>query len=78
MDTARIWLQNLRNEKGYSMKQMGEMLDISESYYSLIESSQRQRKMDISLASKLSSIFDITIGDITEFESVGFASEAQP
>lgn len=50
------------------MAQMAQMLDITESYYSLIEAGERQKKMDMMLASKLSVIFGIPIEEIANYE----------
>lgn len=65
----REWLKDLRCQRDLTQKQMGEKLDISESYYSYIEAGDRQRAMDISLARKLSSILGISIEQIVEFEN---------
>lgn len=65
----REWLKNLREEKGLTQKQVGEQLDISESYYSYIEAGDRQKPMDITLARKLSKVFNISIEQIVECES---------
>ena len=47
-----------------TMAEMAKRLDLSESYYSKIESGDRQRKMDIRLVSKLCKILDISIEEI--------------
>ena len=60
----RKWLRDLRNEKGFTMKDMGDKLGISESYYCAIENGERQKRMDMITASKLASIFDIPISQI--------------
>lgn len=65
----REWLAKARNEKGLTMKQMGEMLDISESYYSMIEAGDRQKRMDLTLVSKLSTVLDMSISDIAALEA---------
>lgn len=64
----RKWLKTKRNERGYTMAQMAQMLDITESYYSLIEAGERQKKMDMMLAGKLSVIFGIPIEEIAMYE----------
>ncbi|MBQ1349442.1 MAG: helix-turn-helix transcriptional regulator [Ruminococcus sp.] len=60
----RDWLKEKRTEKGMTMAEMAKRLDLSESYYSKIESGDRQRKMDIRLVSKLCKILDISIEEI--------------
>lgn len=67
----RGWLKEKRVEHGYTMAQMAEKLDITESYYSMIEAGDRQKKMDMLLAGKLSGILDMTMQQISDFESQG-------
>lgn len=64
----RDWLKKCREENGITQAQMAKKLDISEGYYSYIESGDRQKRMDITLVSKLSTIFDLPIQRIVEFE----------
>jgi len=66
----RHWLRDARMNKGFSMKQMGEALDISESYYSLIENGERQKRMDITLVSKISAVTGLPIGEIAAYEQL--------
>ena len=47
---------------------MSERLCISESYYCAIESGDRQKKMDMTVASSLAMIFGIPIAKIVELE----------
>ena len=65
----RDWLIKARTEKGLTMKQMGEKLDISESYYSMIEAGDRQKRMDLTLVSKLSTVLGIPIAEIASLEA---------
>lgn len=64
----REWLRNSRAEKGLTMKDMGAKLGISESYYCSVEAGTRQKKMDLAFASALSSVLDISVADIVNFE----------
>lgn len=64
----REWLRTLRNAKGLSMKELGGKLGISESYYCAIENGDRQKSMDVMLASALAAIFEIPIAVIIEKE----------
>ena len=64
----REWLKTLRVENGYTMKAMGEKLGISESYYCAIENGERQKKMDMVLASGLAAIFEIQVSKIVAYE----------
>ena len=69
MKQVRSWLQSLRNEKQLTMKQMGELLNISESYYSQIESTERQKKMDVTLVAKLAEVLGVTVECIISHET---------
>ncbi len=65
----RDWLKEKRVESGYTMAQMASKLEITESYYSMIESGERQKKMDVALASKLSVVFNMPLKKIAEYEN---------
>ncbi len=64
----RTWLKNAREACGLTMKGTAEKLDISESYYSMIESGSRQKTLDISLASKISLLLNIPLQNIVDNE----------
>ena len=64
----REWLKEKRVAQGMTMEQLSEKLDISESYYSLIESGARQKKMDVIIIGKLSTIFDMPVAEIVNLE----------
>lgn len=65
----RGWLKNLRIEKGYTMKSLGDKLGISESYYCAIENGSRQKKMDISIIIALSAALAVPIAEIVQMEA---------
>ncbi len=65
----REWLYNLRTSKGLTMKELGEKLDISESYYFAIEKGERQKKMDIVLAAGLAVALDVPVADIVQMDA---------
>lgn len=65
----RDWLKEKRTEKGLTMAAMAEKLDLTESYYSLIESGKRQQKMDIILVGKLSAVLSVPVSEIVELEA---------
>ncbi len=64
----RDWLLNARKQKELTQAQIAEKLGITESYYCMIENGDRQKKMDITLVTKLSLILDIPITEIIENE----------
>ena len=67
----RDWLLNERKAKGMTQLEVAQQLGISEGYYCYIESGERQKKMDLTLAAKLSVVFGIPLGQITEMEQEG-------
>lgn len=64
----RGYLYDLRTSRGYTMREMGEKLGISEVYYSLIEKGERQKQMDITLAVKLSEALSVPLATIVDAE----------
>lgn len=65
----RNYLKRLREEKKLSQQGAAELLGMTRQYYNLIENGERQKKMDIPLALKLSEIFDVSVEYILEQES---------
>ena len=64
----RRYLIELRNEHGYSQQYVADKLNISRQYYQMIESGERQKKMDISLASSIATLYGISVMDVEKFE----------
>ena len=64
----REWLKEKRKETGTTMDEIASALNISTAYYSLIESGQRQKKMDITLAQKLAAFFGMTLSAVVKLE----------
>lgn len=65
----RGWLKELREKNNLTMKEMGEKLSISESYYCAIENGTRQKKMDVTLITGLSLALDVPMAQILELEA---------
>lgn len=53
-------IRELRKDRGYTMKQLGEMLDLAESTISQYETGKRQPDNETLL--KLGEIFEVTVG----------------
>lgn len=66
----RDWLADVRKAKDMTQLDVAKKLGISEAYYSYIENGDRQKKMELALAAKLSVIFEIPIEEIIELESM--------
>ena len=71
----REYLKALRLEAGFTLQDMADRFGISRQYYEMIESGDRQRKMDITLISKISDVFGIPMADIVENEKAIYADE---
>ena len=71
----RDWLAARRKEKGLTQLEVAKKLDISESYYFYIESGDRQKKMDVALASKLSVVLDLPVEQIIKLEAENQAAQ---
>ncbi len=67
-EIMRGWLKKMRLEKGYTMKEMGQKLGISESYYCAIENGERQKRLDMMLASEFATVFGIQVSEIVRLE----------
>lgn len=65
----REWLKNLREQNGMTQQQVAEQMGITSSYYSYIESGERQKKMDIIVIAKLAEIFHLSIQEIADLET---------
>lgn len=57
----REYLKAMRAEKGLSMQDVADRLEISKQYYQLIESGERQQNMDITLAVKIAGVMGIPV-----------------
>jgi len=64
----REYLIHLRMKQNESQQSVADSLGISRQYYSLIESGERQKNMDITLLSKLSDVFHIPLAEMVELE----------
>lgn len=65
----REWLREVRTKAGKNQEEVAKELDITASYYSLIEAGKRQNPMDLTLCMKLSKIFSIPILQIVDMET---------
>lgn len=67
-EKMRKWMEMARKNCGITMKTAATSLGISESYYSMIERGERQQKLDIALAVKMSEIFGVSLEYIVNQE----------
>lgn len=64
----RKWLKKLRKESGCSQLEIAKALGVVPSYISMIEGGERQKKMSLELAQKISEIFDVPLEIIFAYE----------
>lgn len=65
----REWLREARTKAGKTQEEVAKELDMSLSYYSLIERGERQNPMDLTLCIKLAKIFSLSLKQIVKFET---------
>ena len=57
----REWLKNIREKKKLSQQNVANNVGITRQYYNQIENGERQKDLDLSMATKLAKIFDVSI-----------------
>lgn len=66
---VREYLIEAREKAGLTQQDVANRVGISRQYYQMIETGERQKKMDLSLAGGLSAILNIPITEIVQKES---------
>lgn len=56
----RNWLKELRENTSLSQQNVAELLNITQQYYCMIETGERQKKLSIDMARKLADVFGVT------------------
>jgi transcriptional regulator with XRE-family HTH domain len=64
----RTWLIDLREKHNLTQADVAKKLNVTQGYYSLIEKGERQADLNLSIAEKLSKIFNIPLKKISDFE----------
>ena len=64
----RKYLVDLRTKRNESQQDVAEALGISRQYYQMIESGDRQKKMDILLVAGIAGHFSLPIQQIVQLE----------
>lgn len=64
----REYLKQLRTERGLTMQEVADFFGMSRQYYEMIESGDRQKNIDFSLVTKISTLFGIPMERIAEYE----------
>lgn len=64
----REWLKEARLARKLTQKQMADAVGVTEAYYSLIESGDRQKKIDLTLALRLGTALGLSIAEVAKLE----------
>lgn len=64
----REYLKQLRAERNMTMQDVADAFGITRQYYEMIESGDRQKKMDFTLVTKISTLFGVSMEKIAEYE----------
>lgn len=64
----RDYLKTIRNEKKMTQQVVADKLNISYSYYSMIESGERKQEMSLSMLCKLAEVLDVPLSDLIAAE----------
>lgn len=65
----RYWLKKLRTKNNLKQNEIAEKLGISQGYYNLIETGERQKDLNLSLINKIAELFNVSVEYIVEQES---------
>ena len=65
----REYLIEMRNKLNLSQQDVADYVGISRQYYNAIENGIRQKKMDITLITKFSKLFKVTLQMICDLEN---------
>lgn len=65
---VREYLTLLRAQRNESQQDVADALGVSRQYYGMIESGDRQKKMDIALISAIATHFGLSMAEIVKYE----------
>jgi transcriptional regulator with XRE-family HTH domain len=71
----RAWLKELRLSKKLTQEELSSKLGIAQTLYSKIENGDRQKDMNLSIASAIASTFKISLKRVNEYEKLWRESE---
>ena len=76
-EQVREYLIEAREKAGLTQQDVANRIGISRQYYQMVETGERQKRMDLSLAGGLSGGLNIPIAEIVQRESAAQESERQ-
>lgn len=76
-EQVREYLIEAREKAGLTQQDVANRIGISRQYYQMVETGERQKRMDLSLAGGLSVVLNIPIAEIVQRESATQEPEKQ-
>lgn len=76
-EQVREYLIEAREKAGLTQQDVANRIGISRQYYQMVETGERQKRMDLFLAGGLSVVLNIPIAEIVQRESAAQESERQ-
>ena len=76
-EQVREYLIEAREKAGLTQQDVANRIGISRQYYQMVETGERQKRMDLSLADGLSVVLNIPIAEIVQRENAAQESEKQ-
>lgn len=76
-EQVREYLIEAREKAGLTQQDVANRIGISRQYYQMVETGERQKRMDLSIAGGLSVVLNIPITEIVQRESAAQESERQ-
>lgn len=76
-EQVREYLIEAREKAGLTQQDVANRIGISRQYYQMVETGERQKRMDLYLAGGLSVVLNIPIAEIVQRESAAQESERQ-
>lgn len=76
-EQVREYLIEAREKAGLTQQDVANRIGISRQYYQMVETGERQKRMDLSLADGLSVVLNIPIAEIVQRERAAQESERQ-
>lgn len=76
-EQVREYLIEAREKAGLTQQDVANRIGISRQYYQMVETGERQKRMDLSIAGGLSVVLNIPIAEIAQRESAAQESERQ-
>ncbi len=76
-EQVREYLIEAREKAGLTQQDVANRIGISRQYYQMVETGERQKRMDLSLAGDLSVVLNIPIAEIVQREGAAQESERQ-